>query len=45
MADLTLRNSKTTQDQTNDCWDGFHVKRYANGDIYSGEFNQGERSG
>ena len=45
MADFTLRNHKSTQDQSNDCWDGYHIKRYANGDIYTGQFINGERSG
>ena len=33
------------QDQSNDCWDGFHIKRYENGDVYSGYFIHGEKSG
>ena len=45
MVDSTHRNHKSTHDQSNDCWDGYHVKQYENGDMYSGYFNHGEISG
>ena len=45
MADFTHRNHKSNHNQSNDCWDGYHVKQYENGNIYSGHFINGERSG
>ena len=38
MGEFTLQNHKSTHDQPNNFLDGFHTKRYENGDIYSGYF-------
>ena len=34
--DFTNRNNNQAQGQTDDCWDGFHTKRYRNGNVYIG---------
>ena len=43
--DFTNRNNNQVQGQTDNCWDGFHTKRYRNGNIYTGLFLNGKRHG
>ena len=43
--DNLKRNHDPEYDFSDECYDGFHTKQYENGDVYTGSFINGERSG
>ena len=43
--DFIKHKNNQKKDNSENCWDGIHTKHYKNGNIYTGNFLNGQRSG